>query len=249
MGTKGGQQAFRATGLPAILTVVVLVLAVLAAGFMGDFSAEPVLELPIATPQQETFPVPSASGTPEPLPDDGGRISIDGGTAVAALLILVMAGLALLVRFVLRFRTQQVSEEGVLHQTALQQQGTLTLVADTLPSWTESSSAALMAGTDTSDAVIRCWLDFERLCAAAGVGRRPTQTTSDFAAAVSARLDLPAQPLATLNRLYQRARFGGAGGGRSPERLGPADRDAAAASISALSHALASRGERAGTDR
>ncbi len=228
---------------------MVLVLAVLAAGFMGDFSAEPVLEPPIAAPQQDSSPVPSPSGTPEPLPDDGVRIIIDGGTAAAALLILVMAGLALLVRFVLRFRTQQGSEDGVLHQTALQQPGTLTLVADPLSAWTESSRTALTAGTDTSDAVIRCWLDLERLCAEAGVGRRPTQTTSDFAGAVSARLDLPAQPLATLNRLYQRARFGGAGGGRSPERLGPADRDAAVASISALSHALASRGERAGTSR
>jgi len=229
------------SAIPALLTVVVLILAVVAAGFMGTFSADPVLEPGVAVDSQESTPAPSPSGTPQPLPDGADRVVISGDVLAGVVLLLLTGGLALLVRFLLRSRRRRMSGEGLLEQTDLQQPGTLELVARELPTWTETSSAALAADEDTSDAVIRCWLDFERLCAAAGVGRRPTQTTSDFASSAAEALDLPEEPLSALNHLYQRARFGRTGSNtRSP--LCPRDRELARTSISTLRHALSARG-------
>lgn len=245
MGTKvAPERGRRPHALPVILTVVMLVLAVLAAGFMGEFSAEPVLEPPVAAPEQQGSPLPTTTATAEPLRVDGERLILDGGTAAAVLLVLLMAGLALLVRFLLRFRPQQEPDGGFREQTDLQQPDALVLVAEALPVWTEAASAALRTDSATSDAVIRCWLDFERRCADAGMPRTPAQTTSDFAGYVSSALELPPEPLSTLNRLYQRARFGRTGHGRAPLPLEPADREAAAAAIRELSGALDHRAVR-----
>jgi hypothetical protein len=222
---------------PAVLTVIMLVLAVLAAAFMGDFSADPVVEPPAAVRQQDAVPAPTATATPAPLPD-GERLEIGGDWAVAALLVLGMAALALLLRFLLRFRALREAEDGLLEQTGLQQQDTSALAPHVLPAWTDASHA-LLAGADTSDAVIRCWLDFERLCAAAGIARTPAQTTSDFAATAATALTLPLPPLATLTRLYQRARFGRSGTGGRPS-LGQDDRELALGAIRELSAVLPS---------
>ncbi len=217
-----------------------LVLAVLAAAFMGDFSADPVVGPPAAVQDQPDTPVPTATGSPDPLPD-GERLEIGGDWAVAAVVVLGMVGLALLMRFLLRFRTQRESEDGPSEQTALQRQDLRVLAAHALRDWTDSSQALLAAGADTSDAVIRCWLDFECLCAAAGVVRTRAQTTSDFAAVAAAALDLSPAPLAVLVGLYQRARFGRAGGG-TPSPLGRDDQERALTAVRELSAALPSRG-------
>jgi hypothetical protein len=229
----------RASGAPvgAALTVIMLVLAVLAAGFVGDFSADPVVEAPAAVPEQPSTPFPTATGTPESLPD-GERVEIAGDWAVAALLVLAMAGLALLVRFLLRFRAQRETEDGVSEQTDLHQHDPRSSAADALPAWTDAVQALLTSDADTSDVVIRCWLDLERLCATAGMARTRAQTTSDFAAAAATALDLPPDPLAVLTRLYQRARFGRAG---TASPLGQDDRDQALTAVRELSAALPSR--------
>ena len=238
MGTKG---RFRLGAPASLLTVLMLVLAVLAAGFMGDFSADPVVD-PSSAVEQERTPAPTAPATSEPLPD-GERLEIGGDWAVAALLLLVTAGLALLVRFLLRLRTRRTVEEGPLERTDLQRQDLPALASDALPAWTADSHALLAEGTDTSDAVIRCWLAFEQLCTAAGTGRTPAQTTTDFATAAAAALGLPVRPLATLTRLYQRARFGRAG---TPLPLDDGDRDLATAAIGELAAALRARRTAAG---
>ncbi|WP_104179021.1 DUF4129 domain-containing protein [Arthrobacter sp. B0490] len=243
MGTKGSPRR-AAPAAPIVLTVIMLVLAVLAAGFMGDFSADPVVEPPSAVRAPEGAPTPSATGTPEPSPD-GERLEISGDWAVGALLILGMAVLALLVRFLLRFRVQQAAEDGLLEQADLQPQDLPALAADALPAWADASDALLTEEADTSDAVIRCWLDFERLCAADGVGRTPAQTTSDFASAAAATLELPLPPLATLTRLYQRARFGRTGTGCAVP-LGQDERELAITSVRELAAALPSRRTGAG---
>ncbi|MEG9248736.1 DUF4129 domain-containing protein [Arthrobacter sp. Soc17.1.1.1] len=229
----------RASGTPvgAALTVIMLVLAVLAAGFVGDFSADPVVEAPAAVREQPSAPPPTATGTPEPQPD-GERVEIAGDWAVAALLVLAMAGLALLVRFLLRFRAQREAEDGVSEQTDPQQHDPRSLAADALPAWTDAAQALLASDADTSDVVIRCWLGFERLCAAAGVARTRAQTTSDFATVAAKALDLPRDPLAVLTRLYQRARFGR---GEPASPLGRDDRERALTAVRELSAALPSR--------
>lgn len=234
-----------APGTAALLTTLVLVLALLAAGFVGGFSADPVLEPTITTPQQESIPTPSPSGSAGPPADSQGRFVIDASLAAGALLVLVMLGVALLVRWLLRFRGEDPPDGRLVEQTTPHRFGALAPVDAALPAWAEATRDALAGGGDTSDTVIRCWLDLERICARAGAGRRATQTTSDFAADVAAALDLPAEPLATLNRLYQRARFARTDAESTAEStaqpLGEGERRAAAESIATLSSALAGR--------
>jgi hypothetical protein len=238
VGTKGTPRHARAAlGVPALLTVLVLVLTVIAAGFIGRFTAQPVVDPPVDVVGRQSTAAPSATAMTEP-PAEGDPLVISGDTAAAALFLLAMAGLALLVRFLLRFRRQHATGNGFPEQADLQQPGTLALVNDALPAWTDATRTALAGDADTSDAVIRCWLDFEHLCAVAGAGRTPAQTTSDFATAVAAGLDLPAEPLTSLNRLYQRARFGQSDS-HAPQRLGPDDRELALSCVTELSAALA----------
>ncbi|WP_434993795.1 DUF4129 domain-containing protein [Arthrobacter sp. Ld5] len=233
MGTTAGPP--RAA---AVLTLIVLVLGVLAAGFLGDFSADPVMVPPDSSPQETDAPAPTATGTAPSLAD-GERIVVDGGTLAAVTLLLLMLALALLVRFLLRFRGRHGPDGDPPERSGPLHVGTVPLTTEALPEWARTSRAALAGGGSTSDTVIRCWLELERLCADAGVGRTSTQTTSEFASSVAVTLDLPSLPLTTLNRLYQRARFGQADGDRPAGPLGPGDRDAAAASLDQLECSLA----------
>jgi hypothetical protein len=247
--TKGTHRRRRlAPAVPGVLTVIVMILVVLAAGFTGEFSAEPVLNPTAAAGDEERTPTATATELPEPLAEDGERLEVSGDVVIAMVLVLAIAALALLVRFLLRFRRREPGLGPPVEQVDLQQSGTLWLVEDALPVWTETSRTSFDDATDTTDAVIRCWLELERLCARAGAGRRPTQTTTDFASAVSRQLGLPAEPLTILNGLYQRARFGRRHTEHPSDPLGATDRAAAAASVDALSAALVSR-RRAGQGR
>ncbi|MHA7281764.1 DUF4129 domain-containing protein [Arthrobacter sp. TMS2-4] len=240
MGTTAGPPR-----APAVLALIVLALTVLAAAFLGEFSAEPVTVAPDSSTRRTDAPPPTATVTAPP-PSEGERLVIDGGTLAAGALILLMLAVALLTRFLLRFRGRHGPDGDSPEQAGPHHAGTVTLVSEALPRWVRESSAALLDGGSTSDAVIRCWLEFERICADAGVGRTRTQTTSDFASVVAIRLDLPPGPLTTLNHLYQRARFGRAGQDRSTGSLGPADREAAAASVDELGRSLAARARHSG---
>ncbi|WDF32337.1 DUF4129 domain-containing protein [Arthrobacter agilis] len=224
---------------PTLLTLIVLVLAVLAAGFMGTFSADPVLEPSATTSGVQTSDASAPTGTPQPLTDPEDRLIISGDVLAGVTIVLVLGGMALVVRLVLRLRRRRADDRPDPERADLQRPGPLDLVTRDLPAWTRASEAALASGGSTSDAVIRCWLDLERLCAEAGVGRRPAQTTSDFAGAVAQTLGLPTGPLADLNRLYQRARFDTGG---SPQRgTARPDREAAIACLHALATALTAR--------
>ncbi len=248
MDTKGTKRRHRhAPAVPGALTVLVMILVILAAGFTGELSAEPVLDPTVAAGDEESAPTPTATDLPDPLPDDGERIQLDGDAVIAVVIVLAIAASALLVRFLLRFRRREPDRGPPVEQVDLQQPGPQWLIGDALPAWTERSRESLDDGTDTTDAVIRCWLDLEHLCAQAGAGRRRTQTTTDFASEVSTRLGLPAEPLAILNGLYQRARFGRQHPGRSTDSLGATDLAAALTSVDALSSALGTR--RAGEGR
>lgn len=227
---------------PYVLTVVVLVLAVLAAGSMGELSARPVVDAGAGAVEPTSVPTPSAEVVPEPPVDDGDRLQLDPSVVVAASVLLVVGLLALLVRFLLRLRSRPPIRGGSLDGALVRPPGTLEPVAEPLPAWTRIAEDELAKSTDTSDAVIRCWLAFEQLSAGAGTPRRPTQTTSDFAAAAARSLDLPMDAVTTLNRLYQRARF--ARERRDGhEALGPAERALALYSVRLLA-ATARNGER-----
>ncbi|WP_247826522.1 DUF4129 domain-containing protein [Arthrobacter antioxidans] len=240
MGTPAGP-----TRVPTVMTLIVLVLVVLAAAFVGDFSADPVADPQDSSPRPVQSAAPTETTTAPPLPD-GERIVVEGGTLAATALVLLMLALALLTRFLLRFRGRHGPDGDPPQRTELQHPATVALVTVALPEWAAASRAALVSGGSTSDTIIRCWLELERVCAEAGVGRTPPQTTSDFASTVAVTLDLPPLPLASLNHLYQRARFGQAGRNPAADPLGPADRHAAAASVDDLARSLAARARQPG---
>ncbi|MHA7238318.1 DUF4129 domain-containing protein [Arthrobacter sp. TMS1-12-1] len=238
MGTTAGPQHERQAS--AVLTLIVLLLVVLAAAFIGDFSATPVMDAPEAPSRRTESPAPAESVPATPLPD-GERIVVDGGTLAAVALVLLMLALALLTRFLLRFRIRQGPDGVPPEQADPHYAGTEARVPAALPHWAKESRAALAGGgADTPDAIIRCWLELERACTEVGIGRTAAQTTSEFASTVATVLDLPPRPLTTLNHLYQRARFGRSGRNGPPNPLGPTDRRAAAACVDELARSLAS---------
>lgn len=57
------------------------------------------------------------------------------------------------------------------------------------------------------DAVLRAWLALEAAAARAGARRRPSQTATEFTAAVLARTDADDDAVATLREAYLRVRF------------------------------------------
>lgn len=61
---------------------------------------------------------------------------------------------------------------------------------------------------DLSNAVVQAWQGLQDAAAAAGLHRRPAETTSEFTARILYRSRGSAQPIAVLLSLYQRVRFG-----------------------------------------
>jgi hypothetical protein len=58
------------------------------------------------------------------------------------------------------------------------------------------------------DAVVRAWQGLQDAAAAAGLNRRPAETTSEFTARILYRSRNSAEPIEMLQSLYQRVRFG-----------------------------------------
>ncbi|KNC14674.1 hypothetical protein AC792_15560 [Arthrobacter sp. RIT-PI-e] len=229
----------RTRALPTLLTLLALLLVVLAAASAGALSADPVLD---ARVQQREQPVPSPTATVEPVePENAAEPHvIPGDLLLGALVVLLVGALALLVRFVLRVRRRSGSrsQEADQRHTGTPEVGIVQAETHPLTAWAEETRTALSSGGTTSDVVIRCWLDLERRCAAAGLVRGPSRTTSAFAAAAAASPGLPARPLSALHRLYQRARFGGSGAASASAALTPAARAPAAARVEELAAAL-----------
>ncbi|PRY46679.1 uncharacterized protein DUF4129 [Umezawaea tangerina] len=67
-------------------------------------------------------------------------------------------------------------------------------------------------GGPASDAVVAAWLDLEDAAERCGAPRRRHETSTEFTGALLVRYEVDAEAAATLRGLYQRARFGGAGG-------------------------------------
>src|SRR5699024_10638636 len=91
--------------------------------------------------------------------------------------------------------------------------------------------------TDGLDAVIAAWLSLETAIAAAGVQRRPSQTTLEFVVDVLGSLELEAEALDRLAHLYRRALF-------DDQPLVEGDRDEALARLDTLTDGLDARAAR-----
>ena len=88
------------------------------------------------------------------------------------------------------------------------------------------------------EAIIATWLDLERLVAAAGVPRRPSETSSELVVRVLDDREVPAAALTDLAALFREARF-------STHELTEALRERAAGDLDAVHAALGARGRRA----
>src|SRR5699024_4405858 len=71
----------------------------------------------------------------------------------------------------------------------------------------DDARTGLSTVVDAHDAVIAAWLALERAIAAAGVRRRPAQTTLEFVQSVLSDLRLDEEALDRLAHLYRRALF------------------------------------------
>nr|WP_245354384.1 DUF4129 domain-containing protein [Brachybacterium sacelli] len=98
----------------------------------------------------------------------------------------------------------------------------------------DDARAHLSTVVDAHDAVIAAWLALERAIAAAGVPRRPSQTTLEFVVAVLATLQLDRSALDRLAHLYRRALF-------DAQPLAEPDREEAIALLDRLTAGLDAR--------
>lgn len=95
--------------------------------------------------------------------------------------------------------------------------------------------AHLAGVTDPDDAVVAAWVALEDEAARQGTGREPAQTATEFTAALLARTAAPEDAVATLRRLYHRARF-------TTHRTAPADVAGAREALTRIAGALESQG-------
>lgn len=101
----------------------------------------------------------------------------------------------------------------------------------------EDARRHLSTVVEAHDAVIAAWLALERAIAAAGVHRRPSQTTLEFVVAVLATLQLDRSALDRLAHLYRRALF-------DDQPLVEADREEALELLDRLTRDLDARTDR-----
>lgn len=193
-----------------ILSVLVALLVILGAGFVGPLSATPWLEV-----SQNTTPLlPESNSDDEPPEDRTPNASADIGSTVGEIatvlaFILALVLMAAVVRLVRSRRGQDNRGRGAYAVGAATVEENLPEHAAEQISRTLADAAASLSGpTDFPDAVLRCWLEVERATRLAGVPRLPHQTTSEFTSRVLESFNAPRPDVLSLQRLYQRVRFG-----------------------------------------
>lgn len=160
--------------------------------------------------------IPTAA--PTPTAEDGepwsGRILI----ALLALTILI----AMIVLLVLAVRRILEEARGIEDRRRLRelekiqhtQPGTAEAALGTEPDVPALRRAVRVAESvldragEPGDAVIAAWLELEAAAAGSGVPREPSQTPTEFTAAVLRATTADGRAIETLLRLYHRARFG-----------------------------------------
>jgi hypothetical protein len=160
----------------------------------GGASTTPTF-LPSPTPPERW------SRTPWELPDWLGALveaAFVAGFALVALLLV-----RLLVRKVIEVVTavrlpEPLPQDAVGHERVVS--------AERLARSVDESLATVATGTP-SNAIVACWLALERTAAAAGVGRRASETPSEYTVRVLAAADVSQPLLERLAELYREARF------------------------------------------
>lgn len=124
-------------------------------------------------------------------------------SAVATVLIVLGVILALVAAWVIYRMRKLARPAPTLAGEADEDELTATQVRAAF----DDARAQLSTVIEAHDAVIAAWLALERAIAAAGVRRRPSQTTLEFVVTVLATLQLDRSALDRLAHLYRRALF------------------------------------------
>ena len=105
------------------------------------------------------------------------------------------------------------------------------------PTGTREVAEAVDEGLDAladgpvDDVIVACWVRLEDAAAAAGSGRRPSETSAELAVRVLASFQAPPDAVQRLLELYRAARY-------SRHPLGEADRAAAIAALGDIRQAI-----------
>jgi len=216
----------------AVVIVLVLVLLVLAAAATGPWEREPFPEVEPAS--QATASIePEPSGLPTEtvtLPPPQEAAGQPGVFALAWVLVgLVLAILVVLALLVLRYLAAQRRRGRPAEIAHVIQPGADEPEVDE-PAMRDGIAHArriLDSDRPPRDAIVEAWLVLEQAAIAAGVGRTPAQTPTEFTAVVLDRTPAQRDAVDVLRDLYERVRF-------SDQPVAASDGDAARAAISAI---------------
>ena len=154
---------------------------------------EDELELPSQTPSLEP---------PEQVGDDG-----DGWVPYLLMGLAAAVLLAGVVWIALRMRALSRRRPDTAADTEDSEDAEEELTTQQARAALDDARARLSTVVDAHDAVIAAWLALERTIAAAGIRRRPSQTTLEFVQGELSDLHLDAEALDQLSHLYRRALF------------------------------------------
>lgn len=158
-----------------------------------------------STPSPEDEPElptqPSTMEPPEPARADG-----DGWVPYLLVALVAAVLIAAVVWVALRMRALSTRPPGTAADSE-DLDDTEVLTTDQASAALDDARTRLSTVVDAHDAVIAAWLALERAIAAAGVRRRPAQTTLEFVQGVLSDLRLDEEALDRLAHLYRRALF------------------------------------------
>jgi Domain of unknown function (DUF4129) len=207
-GSGGDGRRLAVAGMVG-LAVVTLLLVVLAA---GSGSVRPVSE---STAPPRTGPFVPITPTETPNRPTGVQqghgegSSLPGwiGDSLELLALLVVAGLAFfLLRALIRAALRVLREIRLPAADTTDAQQWQTVSREDLDEAVTAGFARLDDGRP-GDAIVACWLAFERAAADAGVARAPSETPAELTVRVLAAHWVSRQALERLADLYREARF------------------------------------------
>lgn len=189
---------------------------------------DPNIDLPRVTYQAPTLPPVSKTATGTPTGSHAGTGTFAGilrdimlGALLLLLLWLIVASAMSLMR---RWREhRRVRRAGPLPEVD-------DAVLDSVAQATGRQQQLILEGTP-SNAIVACWVDLEHAVAAAGVERRPSETSAELTIRVLDALDIDRPALRDLGALYREARF-------SAHQLTEQERASARDALTALHRSL-----------
>jgi hypothetical protein len=125
-----------------------------------------------------------------------------GELVVWAILLVLAVGVFLLARHLWRERWRRPPEPAEVAFDVLPEG----VVVDALRDDVDSQFTAVAGGTPRNG-IVACWLRLEDVVGAAGLPRKPSETSTEFTVRILRALDLDPRAVGGLSRLYREARF------------------------------------------